>query len=345
MLTAGRLREAQEEFLQLLLTNPSHRDAMLGLVTVRRRLAGDDPTSLRRQAAAYQQAIARRSETEEHFTVEAMALLAQANLIAAEEIEAERAKPPTPAAATPGPPLAPVPPTASPRSQSPQTATPRAQASPPPSPRAAASPTPRPARQSPPPIAQVIPTPAQRSAPPTPRATATATPAAAPVTPSPQSAEQPVDAQEPFLVVRIGPVSDVARVSEIVGELTLSGYSAGVSRRDEPLSFLVVSETLARQTAERRAQVLAGYGFRSRLIALSGGLVQLEFGVFQSADAAEALAIRIRTRGYHAGVVREGGTGYLITAGPYRQTVANAVVRLVRTRFGPGLGVSVSAAP
>ncbi len=324
-LNAGRLREAQEEFLQLLLINPAHSDAMRGLVLVRRRLAGDNPLVLRRQTVAFQQAIARGTETEEHFTAPAMAVLAQANLIAAEQIDAERARSRSPGAgATAGPPSTP---------------SPRVQVTPGTSPRALESPTVRATRQrTEPPVAQPIPTPAQT--PPRPAALTTGTPAA-----QGTAVEPPVDSNEPFFLVRIGPVSDTGRVSEIVGELTLSGYSAGVSRRDDPLSFQVVSDTLAREAAERRAQVLAGYGFRSRLIAVAGGLAQLEFGVFQSADAAEALASRIRTRGYHASVVREGGTGFVITAGPYRQTVANTIVRLIRSRFGAGLIVSVSAAP
>lgn len=334
LLNAGRLRPAQEEFLQLRLISPTHGDAMRGLVIVRRRLAGDDPVVLRRQAAAYQQAIARRVETEEHFTAEAMAVLAQANLIAAEEIEAERARAqPTRASATSGP--APqVQSTPSPRAQTTPALSPRVQTTPVPSPRAQTSPSPGPTRpRTEPPVAQPVPTPPQTP----PR----------PGTPAPQATavEPPVDLNEPFLVVRIGPVSDAGRVSEIVGELTLSGYSAGVSRRDEPVSFQVVSETLVREVAERRAQVLTGYGFRSRLIPVAGGLALLEFGVFQSAEPAEALASRIRSRGYFAGVVREGGTGFLITAGPYRQTVANSIVRLIRNRFGAGLLVSVSAAP
>ncbi len=327
-LNAGRLREAQEEFLQVLLINPAHGDAMRGLVQVRRRLAGDNPVTLRRQAAAFQQAIARGSETQEHFTGPAMAVLAQANIIAAEEIEAERARARSPGAgASPGAPPPPAPP--SPRVQTTAAPSPRAQVTP----RVAASPTVRPTvERTAPPVAQPVPTPAPATPIPTPAPRAT-------------TVEQPIDSNEPFLVVRIGPVPDTGRVSEIVTELTVSGYSAGVSRRDDPLSFQVASEILAREVAERRAQVLAGYGFRSRLIPVAGGLAQLEFGVFQSADAAEALASRIRTRGYHAGVVREGGAGFLITAGPYRLTVANTIVRLIRSRFGPTLIVSVSAAP
>lgn len=336
LLTAGRLRASQEEFLQILLTTPGNQEAMEGLVLVRRRLANHDPVVLRRQAAAYQQAMLRRTETEEHFTVDAMALLVKASLIAAQEIEAERAKGQSQASVTPVRP----------------TATPRAAVTPKPSPRAAVTPKPSPVRPTPPaprasalptpqvrkPLAQVIPTPPPP--PQLPRATAV-------ITPAPQATrpEPPVDLNEPFMVVRVGPIADAGRVSEIMGELTLAGYSASVSRRDEPASFHVVSEALARDAAERRAQVLFAYGFRSRINALAGGLAQLEFGTFSTADEAEVLASRIRTRGYHAMVAREGGVGYIITAGPYRQTVASAIVRIVRARFGSALGVTVSAAP
>lgn len=88
------LREAQDEFLGILLRTPDDQRAIHGLVVVRRRMAGDDPVKLRRQAAAYTDAIAKRTETEEHYTNEAMALLARTCLLAASEIEAERAKKP-----------------------------------------------------------------------------------------------------------------------------------------------------------------------------------------------------------------------------------------------------------
>ena len=90
MLAEGRLREAHDGFLEILLQTPNDLKAMQGLVAVRRRLAGNDPVKLRRQAAAYESAIASRVETEEHYTIEAMAVLLRASLLAANEIDAER---------------------------------------------------------------------------------------------------------------------------------------------------------------------------------------------------------------------------------------------------------------
>lgn len=307
---------------------------MRGLIVVRRRLAGQDPVTLRRQAAAYEQAMARRAETEEHYTVEAMAMLARANLLAAGEIEAERAKsPPSPVALTPPP----------------------AAVRPPPTPAAAPSPD-RPGRQRPtiPPQARVVPTPAR--VPPQP-VLRTPTPAPVPprpalqtppaATPAPQAsiAEPSPDANEPFYLVQVGPITDVGRVSEIAGELTLSGYAAAVSRRGDSQSFQVVSETLPQSVARRRAQALTALGFRSRLVSGARGVAQLEFGVFPSLEGAEALAGRIRTHGYRATVVRAAGSLYMITLGPYRQSVTDTIVKLIRSRFGAGLGVTVNAAP
>jgi len=86
-LAAGRLREAQDRFVEVLLLLPGHEQAWAGLIQVRRRLANDDAALLRRQAAAYQSAIAKGTETEEHYAAPAMALLAEASLRAAREVE------------------------------------------------------------------------------------------------------------------------------------------------------------------------------------------------------------------------------------------------------------------
>ncbi len=325
MIAAGRLREAQDQFLQTLLTSPDEQDAMRGLIVVRRRLAGQDPVNLRRQAAAYEQAMARRAETEEHYTVEAMAMLARANLLAAGEIEAERGSRGQPSAPSP-PAFDPQPsPTRQVRQQ--PTVSPIARAVPTP-----ARIPPQPVLRTPPP-APVPPQPALR------------TPPAA--TPAPQAsiAEPSPDANEPFYLVQVGPISDAGRVSEIAGELTLSGYAAAVSRRGDSQSFQVVSETLPRSVARRRAQALTALGFRSRLVSVTRGVAQLEFGVFPSLEGAEALAGRIRTHGYRATVVRAAGSLYMITLGPYRQSVTDTIVRLIRSRFGAGLAVTVNAAP
>jgi hypothetical protein len=80
--------------LQELIKSPNDPQAMRALIAVRRRLANDDPALLRRQAAVYQEGITRGMESEEHYTLEAMRVLVKANLAAANEIEAERAKKP-----------------------------------------------------------------------------------------------------------------------------------------------------------------------------------------------------------------------------------------------------------
>jgi hypothetical protein len=82
------LRDAQDEFLRILLINLEDRDALHGLVAVRRQMAGDDPRVLRRQAAEYEDAIRRGTETREHYTLPAMEALVSASLEAAKEIEA-----------------------------------------------------------------------------------------------------------------------------------------------------------------------------------------------------------------------------------------------------------------
>jgi len=92
LLEAGRLREAQDEYLTIILAYRGADDAaaMRGLVTVRRRMAQDDPGLLRRQAQAYRRAIAQKIETDEHYTSPAMEFLARACLLAAKEIETRR---------------------------------------------------------------------------------------------------------------------------------------------------------------------------------------------------------------------------------------------------------------
>ncbi len=86
---AGQLEEAQDDFLQILLTSgpPTDPRAMQGLVRVRRRLAKDDSAVLRRQAATYRRAVAQEDKTGEGYTPAAMDLLAEASLRAANELE------------------------------------------------------------------------------------------------------------------------------------------------------------------------------------------------------------------------------------------------------------------
>jgi hypothetical protein len=91
-LTAGRLRAAQSGYLTILLSlAPDNGQAQEGLVTVQRRWANNDPTVLRRQARTYRLAAARGTEPDNHYSSAALALLVDANLRAANEIEIDRA--------------------------------------------------------------------------------------------------------------------------------------------------------------------------------------------------------------------------------------------------------------
>ena len=210
---AGRLQEAQDAYLALLLVDPADQAALRGLVTVRRRLAGDDPGVLRRQAVAYEQAIARGTETEEHYTTEVMEILARACRLAASQIESERGISAQPAPA----PRATVRPTAPPVPQPPAARpaqrTPRPRATPRPIPRPTA--TPAPLVQTPPPVVR--------------------TPTPVPATPQPS-----LDVNEPFFVITIGPISDANRASEIAADLTVAGYAARVSRPGGGSSYFII---------------------------------------------------------------------------------------------------------
>jgi hypothetical protein len=89
MLNEGNLREAQDGFLEILQFDPNEQDALRGLVTVRQRMAQNDPVALRRQARVYQDAVRRGVETEEHYTASSLQALAAASQQAADEIESQ----------------------------------------------------------------------------------------------------------------------------------------------------------------------------------------------------------------------------------------------------------------
>ncbi len=91
LLRAGRLMEAQDAYLEILITLPQDLSAMHGLVALRKRLSLGDPDLLRRQADAYGQAAKTGVEISgEHYTRMAMSVLAEASLRAAQEIEQHR---------------------------------------------------------------------------------------------------------------------------------------------------------------------------------------------------------------------------------------------------------------
>jgi hypothetical protein len=87
--TARRLSQAQDEYLQLLLNTPGNEQVMRRLVAVRRRLADDNPLTLLRQSAALQKAAAIGKETAEQHSADRMRVLALADTRAATEILAE----------------------------------------------------------------------------------------------------------------------------------------------------------------------------------------------------------------------------------------------------------------
>jgi hypothetical protein len=90
---AGRLQEAQDAYLTILLSGTVHDPkALEGLVSVRRRMAHDNPEMLRQQAGAYLDAAGRGVKTPDRYTPESMRLLAAASLLAAVRAEAERPK-------------------------------------------------------------------------------------------------------------------------------------------------------------------------------------------------------------------------------------------------------------
>jgi len=234
-IAAGRLREAQEEYLSILLIEPTHEDAMRGLVRVVGLIAKGDPAALRRQAEEYRRAIALGMETEEHYTAPAMELLARASLQAA-GVRAAPAGAEAPTSAPEGPRIT-RPPAASRPAPNPPPATSPAQPKPP---RPAPTPPPsRPQRPSP-----ATPPPSAR-----PPAAARPAPSAAQPAPPPPAA---LNVNEPFVTVVIGPFGSSERASAVTGELTISGYAARVRRQGEG-SYLITLGPYRKSEAERAA--------------------------------------------------------------------------------------------
>ena len=229
-IAAGRFREAQEEYLSILLIEPAHEEATRGLVRVVGLIAKGDRAVLRRQAEEYRRAIALGTETEEHYTAPAMEILARASLQAA-GIRA------TPVGAQ-------APPTSSPESGGTR---PQAASRPAPNP-----PSPPPARRTQPAPTTPAPRPQTPAAPapsaPPPTTTSPAPSAAQPV--SPPSA--PLNVNEPFVTVVIGPFGSSERASAVTGELTISGYAARVRRQGEG-SYLITLGPYRKSEAERAA--------------------------------------------------------------------------------------------
>jgi cell division septation protein DedD len=150
---------------------------------------------------------------------------------------------------------------------------------------------------------------------------------------------------EPRFLVHIGPFASLERARQIAGDLASSGLRAVVERGEEPRQFLVVSEPLLPDAAERRRMIVDGMGYRPRVRTQSNGLAQLELGPFPSAETAEQVARELRRRGYYGAVMPEGGTGHSIILGPHGQSMVDDIVDRMRTRFGTVMTISVRAAP
>jgi len=309
MVAAGRLREAQEEYLSILLIEPTHEEAMRGLVRVVGLIAKGDRAALRRQAEEYRQAVALGIETEEHYTAPAMELLRRASLQAAGE-----RVPPAPRTAVPEPAAA-----------TSKTSQPQARSRPE-QPGGVSSQAQQPARS-----------PAtQPQRPPARDVPANPTPTTGPEAPGAATASQvpetTPEARGPLVLLQIGPVSS-AVATEILGELTLAGFTARVSSRGGLQVFRVLSEQLRADIASRRAGELTAAGFPARVRPLPGGLAQLDLGVYPTAEGAEAVVGKVRAKGVVVSALPEGGPSRLITVGPHPQATIDEVARALRAKF------------
>jgi hypothetical protein len=88
MLAAGNLHGAQHEYLTILLSMaPDSAQAWRGLAALQRRWAIESPAELRRQANAYRLVIRNGTDMDEHYSPQALQVLAKATALAAREVE------------------------------------------------------------------------------------------------------------------------------------------------------------------------------------------------------------------------------------------------------------------
>jgi len=72
----------------------------------------------------------------------------------------------------------------------------------------------------------------------------------------------------------------------------------------------------------------------------------IQVGPIFNADRAAEIAAELTLAGYAARVSRPvGGNSYVVTLGPYRRSVAEAVVKSIRARYGAALPVALSPVP
>lgn len=221
LITAGRLREAQELFLEVLLVNPDDREAMRGLVRVRGLMAREDAPTLRKQAKTYRRAISQGIETDEHYTAAAMDVLATASLLAVADLQDSKVK----ARSQPAPPKPdpttvtrqPVRPKPQPVLKAKRTTTSK------PKPQTVPS-KPKPQAQRKP--SAVVQTPPSTSAPEAPKPVQKPPSPPPPPAPLTVESESPVDMNEPFVTITIGPIASRTQASNIATDLTVAGYVA-----------------------------------------------------------------------------------------------------------------------
>jgi cell division protein FtsN len=353
LLEAGRVREAQDNFLRVLAVDPGRPKAMQGLVAVRRKIAGDNPGVIRQQVALYQDAITHGGAPGDNYTPSALKLLVAAGLRALREIEAQGERlavsPQTSgaAAAVPNPPQ----PRPSPArtqdapaqhpSHSATNATqpappvpalrPPQSASVPPKTQDRSTPAPAAEAQTPPaalPQPQkpfVTPVPQRPSVTGAPQSTPSASGAAAPAPAAPAS-QASAAAPRRLYTIRIGPVSDHDRASSIAKQLSARGFAQ--AQISPQAGYRVLSEPLPRNAAERLVAALAGRGIHGYVGASTGDTLQVIFGVFTSQRDAETLSGRIAAAGYDAWI-REG-TVYIVHVGPYPSDSVDAITEVVK---------------
>ena len=344
LLQSGRLADAQEDFLRALAIDPGRVRAMQGLVAVRRKVAADDPRVIRKQMAAYQDAMTRGTATGEYYTPSALRLLVSASMRALRELgaSAEPAAPVIPPTtvqapvAQPARPLPPPPPAKRPA------APPAAPPARPPAPAANVaskgqdhSTVPAAAEGPKPPVAaapQTVPQPAGSASPGTPTSQPTtlggpSSPQRPPAVSVPAPAAPTPPAPDRQYMVRIGPMLDRDHATAVVRQLSTRGFGQG--QVSSQTGYRVVSEPLPRAVAENLISTLAGRGIRAFVGQGGGDTVQLVLGVFTSQREADALSNRVAAAGYDVWI-REA-TVYSIRLGPYPQTSVTAITDIAKS--------------
>lgn len=305
LLKTGKLQEAQDRYLDVLLTMSSENpEALDGLVQVRRRATTNNAALLKRQGEAYK-AAARRGGGGEHYTSQALWLLARASYLAIAQMELEDNGRSTAAAQAP-PTRAEQSPQASRGARGPADARSGSVGSP----------------EAPVPAPQVgIPTPS-----------------------GPVGAPPPSDNDGPKLTARIGPLAEGDDADRLAAQLQREGFAATVATEtsEAPRRYVVVSEPTTRQTAEARARSLGTLGIKTSIVELDDGHVRLLFGTSSQADEARALARQVRARGYPAIVVPEGGTLYFVLIGPHAKVKMDELLGRLSTGTFP---VVIAPAP